>query len=781
MKNSPPLLLAATLIVGSVWAAPTSSPTMPANGTPALRINEVLAWNTRLAHGATFPDQIELHNAGPTAIDLAGKSLTDDPLLPRKFVFPAGTTIAAGGFLTIYADTATTAPGLHTGFSLDAEGDQVRLLDTPANGGALLDSVVFGFQIQDYSISRTGTDGATWALTLPTLGAANPTPAALGTPASLRLNEWAGKITFRLDHDMIELFNPAAQPVAISGVRLTDDVARPTRFVFPPLSFIGGAGYLPLYGADFVFGLDGDLEVLTMLGENNEPIDQVTISHQAADSSSGRSTDGGTTIANLDVPTPGISNATPLPATYRRLLDKLRITEIMYQPSASGGGSDYEFIELHNAGPNPLDLSGVRFTNGLDYTFPQGTTLAGGAYIVVADKRGPFLSRYPAAAAALAPGEYNGSLDNSGETIALTLPAPWDVHILRFRYEPSWFSAASGGGRSIVINSVESTSAKDWGARTSWRASQSINGSPGALDPGGAASSTSSRLSNLSVRTSMAASQTLIVGVVVSGGWRNVLVRAAGPALASFGLTSAMADPRLELYNGTAKVLENEDWPSTLAETCASVGAFPFTAGSRDAGFVQGMEGARSILARGSGPGLVLVEAYDTGTGSSPRFVNLSARNRVGTGDDILIAGFNLTGTGMKQLVIRAVGPKLAAFGVTGVLADPKLELYGANGAKLSENDNWIPTLAGAFTMVGAFPLDAGSRDAALITTVTPGSYTVQVRGADGGTGEAMIEIYEVPRARGKTRLTPGAPHSHRWRDDPAASKPRTTLVRRTQ
>jgi hypothetical protein len=254
-----------------------------------------------------------------------------------------------------------------------------------------------------------------------------------------------------------------------------------------------------------------------------------------------------------------------------------------------------------------------------------------------------------------------------------------------------------------------------------------------------------SRLSNLSVRTSMATGQTLIVGVVVSGGWRNVLVRAAGPALAGFGLSSAMADPRLELYSGNTRVLENDDWPAAIAPTAASVGAFPFSPGSRDAGFVQGIEGARSIQVRGTGAGIVLVEAYDTGTGNSPRMINLSARNRVGTGDDILIAGFSLAGFGMKQLVIRAIGPKLAAFGVPGTLVDPKVELYSSTGAKIAENDNWMPTLAGAFSMVGAFPLDAGSRDAALITTLAPGTYTVQVKGADGGTGEALVEVYELP------------------------------------
>jgi hypothetical protein len=205
-----------------------------------------------------------------------------------------------------------------------------------------------------------------------------------------------------------------------------------------------------------------------------------------------------------------------------------------------------------------------------------------------------------------------------------------------------------------------------------------------------------------------------------------------------------MTDPRLELYNETAIVFENDNWPAALATTFTSVGAFGFTPGSLDAAFVQPIDGARSIQARGTGAGVVLVEAYDTGTGNNPRLVNVSARNRVGAGDDILIAGFNITGTGAKSLLIRAIGPKLTAFGVAGVLNDPKLEIYSEAGVKLSENDNWNSTLAPNFDAVGAFQLDLNSRDAALLTSLAPGSYTVQIRGSDGGTGEGLIEIYEV-------------------------------------
>ena len=256
----------------------------------------------------------------------------------------------------------------------------------------------------------------------------------------------------------------------------------------------------------------------------------------------------------------------------------------------------------------------------------------------------------------------------------------------------------------------------------------------------------SARLVNLSVRTAMSAAQTLIVGFVVNGGSRDVLVRAVGPALGEFGLSNAMVDPRLELYNGSTQVFANDNWPGALAPTFTSVGAFPIPAGSRDAAFLQGIEGARSIWALGTGPGVVLVEAYDTGGAAGARLVNMSARNLVGTGDDILIVGFNVAGSGTKQLLIRAVGPKLGGFGVSGFLVDPKVEVYrGADNTKVSENDNWSSTLAATFASVGAFGLDSGSRDAALLTELAPGSYTVWVRGADGGTGEALVELYEVP------------------------------------
>jgi hypothetical protein len=118
----------------------------------------------------------------------------------------------------------------------------------------------------------------------------------------------------------------------------------------------------------------------------------------------------------------------------------------------------------------------------------------------------------------------------------------------------------------------------------------------------------------------------------------------------------------------------------------------------------------------------------------------------VGTGENIMVAGFVVGGNVPLKVLIRAVGPTLASFGVSGVLADPKLELYGGPD-KIGENDNWggTATLRDAFTVTQEFPLPDNSKDAAMLITLPPGLYTAQVSGVGNTTGVALIEVYEVP------------------------------------
>jgi hypothetical protein len=132
------------------------------------------------------------------------------------------------------------------------------------------------------------------------------------------------------------------------------------------------------------------------------------------------------------------------------------------------------------------------------------------------------------------------------------------------------------------------------------------------------------------------------------------------------------------------------------------------------------------------------------------KFVNTSTRGQVGADGVGLIAGFVVNGGVPIQALIRAVGPTLAAFGVSGALADPILTVYDSRGRAIADNDNWGSrsdgaAIANAASQVGAFGLLAGSSDSALLVTLPPGAYTVRATGTGGATGTALVEIYGVP------------------------------------
>ena len=265
-------------------------------------------------------------------------------------------------------------------------------------------------------------------------------------------------------------------------------------------------------------------------------------------------------------------------------------------------------------------------------------------------------------------------------------------------------------------------------------------------------SAPTARLPNLSVRTTLGAAQNLAVGFVMTGGSKPLLIRAVGPTLGDFGVTDAMTDPRIGFNDPQGNELDaNDDWDASLAPTFAELGAFALVDGSKDAALRVDLSGLGTVSVNGPDEGTVLVEVYDIGESNDTRLVNVSARNQVGTGGNILIAGFVVSGEDPKNMLIRAVGPELQNFGLTGTLADPLLRVYKQNSADptnpllVGENDNWSPGLRPSFQKTGAFDLTTLSLDAALVITLEPGAYTAQVSGADGGTGQAIVEIYELP------------------------------------
>jgi hypothetical protein len=273
-----------------------------------------------------------------------------------------------------------------------------------------------------------------------------------------------------------------------------------------------------------------------------------------------------------------------------------------------------------------------------------------------------------------------------------------------------------------------------------------------------------SHIVNFSARAlSGPGADSLIVGFVVSGDGKNLLVRGIGPALTAFGITNFLADPTLTLYGANGGVVDqNDNWQVTqgglndgalIAATAATVGAFPLGNGSKDASLLETVSNGvhtTGLLTPNSTTGVGLIEIYDVGGNPFSSLINVSARMNVTPGDGVLIAGLVIGGTGPKNVLIRGVGPSLSQFGVPGVLADPKITLYSGS-TLIDSNVQWesgtgfsaAAQITSAEAHVGAFPLPHGSNDSAMLITLLPGAYTVQVTSLSNSTGVALVEVYD--------------------------------------
>ena len=270
-----------------------------------------------------------------------------------------------------------------------------------------------------------------------------------------------------------------------------------------------------------------------------------------------------------------------------------------------------------------------------------------------------------------------------------------------------------------------------------------------------------SRLVNVSTRGYVPPGGALTPGFVLQGNARKpVLIRAIGPTLAAFGVGGTLADPVMEVIplGESAAVASNDNWGGSpaLSTAFSKVGAFALAAASSGDASVEAslpVTGAKGYTVRITGKdanasGIALAEVYDEdGVAGSVRLVNVSTSGFVGAGDQALVPGFFIGGDAPKLLLIRAVGPGLAQFGVPETLADPQLSVtpLGKDFA-VASNDNWGGTadLRAAFTAAGAFSLPAGSGDAAVLVRLPPGGYTVVVSGVANTTGTALVEVYDL-------------------------------------
>jgi hypothetical protein len=359
------------------------------NGTPGTQvgppptgpvvINEVMAENlSAVPNGSTYPDWIEIRNAGGSSVNLAGWSLSDDGDA-RKFVFPS-TTIPANGYLVVWCDSITnTTPGLHTGFALGRSGESIFLYNAST---VRVDSVTFGLQMPNYTVGRIAN---AWQLTTPTPNAANAV-AALGASTNLVINEWLANAAPG-GSDWIELYNRSASPVSLDGIYLSND---DTIFQFSALSYIAPGGFAQIFadelaGADHVdFKLSADAGFIVLYDEAGEERDRVSYGSQAEGVSQGRLPDGSANIVSFPIsPSPGASNYL-IQYSGARINEVLAINESVITNSA---GRTADWIELRNTNATALNLSGMHLsTDASDpaqWVFPAGVSIPANGYLIV--------------------------------------------------------------------------------------------------------------------------------------------------------------------------------------------------------------------------------------------------------------------------------------------------------------------------------------------------------------------------------------------------------------
>ena len=273
---------------------------------------------------------------------------------------------------------------------------------------------------------------------------------------------------------------------------------------------------------------------------------------------------------------------------------------------------------------------------------------------------------------------------------------------------------------------------------------------------------TQTSLGNISTRSFVQTGEHVMIGgfIVQGTGPKRVIIRAIGPELTQYGIADALANPRLELHNGTgALIASNDDWQTTIlggiitsnqVSDIQNSGHAPIAA-SESAIVADLQPGNYTAIVRGvnNTTGVALVEVYDLSPGASSSLGNISTRSFVQTGEHVMIGGFIVQGTGPKRVIIRAIGPELTQYGITDELGNPRLELHNGTGALIATNDDWQTTILGGIItsnqvsdIQNSGHAPTAVSESAIIANLQPGNYTAIVRGVNNTTGIALVEVY---------------------------------------
>ncbi len=369
-----------------------------------LVINEFMANNDAAVPGpdSTYPDWIEIYNGGTTPVDLSGMYLSDN-LADPEWRFPAGTVIAAGGFLVVWADASQSNPA-YASFNLNTQGEFICLL---MNDTTLIDSIAFTQQFDDISYGRRPDGTSSWTFLTPTPGSSNNLgepviPQTVNIPDDLFINEFMANNDESVPGpdgnypDWIELYNGGNESIDLGGMYLTDDLENPNAWQFPAGTIIGAKSFLVIWADNSLsprplhasFGLNATGEAVGLFAEDEETvIDSITFGAQNNDVSFGRLPDGTSSWTFL-TPTPGSPNQLYEPATVE-IPNNLFINEFMANNDVSVPGPDGSYpdwIEIYNGGNESIALGGMYLSDDLanpKWQFPAGTIIAANNFLVV--------------------------------------------------------------------------------------------------------------------------------------------------------------------------------------------------------------------------------------------------------------------------------------------------------------------------------------------------------------------------------------------------------------
>lgn len=258
------------------------------------------------------------------------------------------------------------------------------------------------------------------------------------------------------------------------------------------------------------------------------------------------------------------------------------------------------------------------------------------------------------------------------------------------------------------------------------------------------------RLIQLSTRLQVGTGDNALIGGFIMNGSspKRLMIRGIGP---STNLTGALADPVLELHDGTgATIASNNNWGDAAnKQDMIDIGLAPTS--PNESGILMTVpsdpgNAFYTAIVRGvnNTTGIGLIEVYDLDSGPGSTLLNISTRGQVNVDPNALIGGFFVGGTQSKQILVRAIGPSLATAGIANPLADPTLEFFNGQGTMVDSNDDWMTSPQKAQIQAsGLAPTD--TKESAVLQMLPAGPYTAVVRGANSGTGVGSVEVYQLP------------------------------------